>query len=66
MHRALKDKCSNLCASMIVSLMPQDPLCYKIQNHHISMGKMTWKYKNFPKLFIIKKFYIKINAFQFC
>ena len=27
MHRALKDKCSNLCASMIVSLMPQDPLC---------------------------------------
>ena len=28
--------------------------------------KMTWKYKNFPKLFIIKKFYIKINAFQFC
>ena len=27
MHRALKDKCSNLCASMIVPLMPEDPLC---------------------------------------
>ena len=27
MLRALKDKCSNLCASMIVTLMPQDPLC---------------------------------------
>ena len=26
MHRALKDKCSYLCAS-IVPLMPEDPLC---------------------------------------
>ena len=34
MHRALKDKCSNLCASMIVSLMPQDPLCINFKQIH--------------------------------
>ena len=86
MHRALKDKCSNLCASMIVSLMPQDPLCINFKqipaDFQPGSGQIelcneqnTKLYhinrKNdlevvFPKLFIIKKFNIKINAFQFC